>query len=57
MPQRGHVFKGQDASASNDPRRLPALRRCLGCGQMFPSRHAGNRICERCADKMKPGNG
>lgn len=26
-----------------------AMRRCLGgCGQMFESTHAGNRICQRC---------
>ena len=25
-------------------------RRCLHCGRMFESYHAGNRICRRCTN-------
>jgi hypothetical protein len=35
------------------PVRVAAMRRCLGCGRLFPSRSAGNRICYRC---HKSGN-
>jgi tRNA(Ile2) C34 agmatinyltransferase TiaS len=35
---------------SGDAGNLPEqkLRRCLMCGQMFPSAGPGNRICKKC---------
>jgi len=30
-------------------------RRCLPCGRMFASEHAGNRICPKC--KQREGRG
>lgn len=35
---------------SGDPRQQPKRRRCLGgCGKMFLSEWAGNRVCRSCA--------
>lgn len=35
-----------------DDRDLPKRRRCLVCGDNFPSAHAGNRICPNCSPRV-----
>jgi hypothetical protein len=52
---RSYTWQGEAAVAPSPSFRKPktaqsaGMRRCLGgCGQMFHSTHAGNRICDRC---------
>jgi hypothetical protein len=46
LAERADVVR-QDKRA-DDPRFQPRQRRCLRCLGLFPSQHAGHRICDRC---------
>jgi hypothetical protein len=45
MPTFGVVITDPDEHRAQIARRP---RKCLSCGDMFPSEHAGNRVCAGC---------
>ncbi len=50
-PDDGLPYESDDGSEKGflpPPRRRPAMRQCLYCGQEFPSRDVGDRYCRRC---------
>ena len=40
-------------TVAGDGRAAARARRCLRCGENFPSAHAGNRLCEPCAREIR----
>jgi hypothetical protein len=38
--------------AALPPHKLPAERRCLGCGKLFGSKHVFNRMCGNCKETL-----
>ena len=44
--RKGRVYKHAKPKEKQHPRRQ---RKCLGCGDMFPSKWIGNRICKPCS--------
>jgi len=39
---------GEPAARREDPRKLPARRKCLMCAKIFASSDCGNRVCLNC---------
>jgi len=42
-----------DTESEFDPTRQEKLRRCLSCGEDFPSAWAGERVCKRCRSSSR----
>ena len=42
------TVKMTDRQSLSESAKSPAQRKCLRCGSLFNSGHAGNRICQRC---------
>lgn len=42
-----------DADLAFDSTRQEKLRRCLSCGEDFPSAWAGERVCKRCRSSSR----
>lgn len=40
-------------TVAGDGRDAARARRCLRCGEDFPSAHAGNRLCEGCKREIR----